>query len=218
MKNFFTKVHLLIISVFFITGCADWVHQRTYLKEMDEMKDGFFVPDRDFAVLPGDTGKRYRSKAEIAERTPAFGKRRKRWERKKFLRKERSRKEELLGEEEYKRYQRHREHFDNDSEKIYYMNLPIEERLNYLSRKRGQYRAVRRIREGSSSIEKRAIRRKQLYVGMGKEAVIQSWGRPEKIEFAGNPRMENEKWTFYHGKSRKNVFFESGLVQGWDIY
>ena len=74
MKNFFLKTYLIIICVFFVTGCADWVHQRTYLKEMDETKDGFFVPDRDFAVLSGDTGRRYRTKAEIAERTPVFGK------------------------------------------------------------------------------------------------------------------------------------------------
>ena len=204
--------------MFFVTGCADWVHQRTYLKEMDETKDGFFVPDRDFAVLSGDSGRRYRSKAEIAERTPVFGKKRRKWERKKFLRRELNRKEERLGEEEYKNYQRYRNRFDNDSERIYYMNLPIEERLNYLSRKRGQNRIGQRKREGVSNIEKMAIRKRQLYVGMGKEAVIQSWGRPEKVEFAGNPRMGNEKWTFYHGESRKKVFFESGFVQGWDIY
>ena len=69
-----------------------------------------------------------------------------------------------------------------------------------------------------TSLERRAIKKRQLFVGMTKGAVRRSWGPPIRVEFAGNPRQENEKWTFYHGKSRKNVFFESGIVQGWEFY
>ncbi len=60
--------------------------------------------------------------------------------------------------------------------------------------------------------------RKGLYVGMDKQAVIRSWGKPYRIEVAGNPKNQNERWIFNKGNSRIDyVYFESGIVQGWEI-
>ena len=114
-------------------------------------------------------------------------------------------------------HRNNRDLFDSNSERIYYLNLPIEDRLGYLSRKRGDLRRLDFKDTGYSSLERRAIKKRQLFVGMTKGAVRRSWGSPERVEYAGNPQMQNEKWTFYHGRSRKNVFFESGIVQGWDF-
>ncbi len=210
--NFF-----IFIILFLNAGCSSWLHQRTFLKEMDEVKDGFFVPRKDFEVISGDTGKQFRSKREIERRTPLTHKKRKKRDLNNFLSSELNYKESRLSKRESRRYRSNRELFDSDSERIYYLNLPMEDRLGYLSRKRGDLRRLDFKDTGYSNLERRAIRKRQLFVGMTKGAVRRSWGSPEKVEYAGNPRMENEKWTFYHGRSRKNVFFESGIVQGWDF-
>ena len=210
--NFF-----IFIILFLNAGCSSWLHQRTFLKEMDEVKDGFFIPRKDFEVISGDTGKQFRSKREIERRTPLTAKKRQKRDLNNFLSSELNDKESRLSKRESRRYRSNRELFDSDSERIYYLNLPMEDRLGYLSRKRGDLRRLDFKDTGYSNLERRAIRKRQLFVGMTKGAVRRSWGSPEKVEYAGNPRMENEKWTFYHGRSRKNVFFESGIVQGWDF-
>ena len=211
-KNSFFVFIVFLLS----TGCASWVHQRTFLKEMDEMKDGFFVPRKDFEVVSGDSGSQFRSKREIARRTPLTHKKRRKRDLKNHLSRELDYKESRLSKGESRRYRNNRELFDSDSERIYYLNLPMEERLGYLSRKQGDLRRLNFKDTGYSNLERRAIKKRQLFVGMTKGAVRRSWGTPEKVEYAGNPQMQNEKWTFYHGRSRKNVFFESGTVQGWD--
>jgi hypothetical protein len=43
------------------------------------------------------------------------------------------------------------------------------------------------------------------------------WGRPAQVEVAGNPDNENERWTFFESGSMRQVYFESGSVQGWNI-
>ena len=187
------------------------------MKEMDEMKDGFFIPRDDFEIVSGDSGKQFRSKREIARRTPLTNKKRRKRDLNNYLSNELNYKESRLTKRESRRYRDNRELFDSDSERIYYLNLPIEDRLGYLSRRRGDLRRLDFKDTGYSSLEKRAIKKRQLFVGMTKSAVRRSWGSPEKVEYAGSPQMQNEKWTFYHGRSRKNVFFESGIVQGWDF-
>ena len=207
----------ILIILFLSTGCSSWVHQRTFLKEMDEMKDGFFIPRDDFEIVSGDSGKQFRSKREIARRTPLTNKKRRKRDLNNYLSNELNYKEGRLTKRESRRYRDNRELFDSDSERIYYLNLPIEDRLGYLSRRRGDLRRLDFKDTGYSSLEKRAIKKRQLFVGMTKSAVRRSWGSPEKVEYAGSPQMQNEKWTFYHGRSRKNVFFESGIVQVWDF-
>lgn len=57
----------------------------------------------------------------------------------------------------------------------------------------------------------------EIFVGMTKTEVRSIWGGPNRVEVAGNPREENERWAFYHNGSVKLVYFEQGLVQGWQI-
>jgi len=209
---------LIVIIVFLSSGCSGWLHNRSYLKEMEQVKDNFFVPRKDFEVVSGDSGKQFRSKREITRRTPLTYKKRQQRRRKRSLLRELDQKEGGLSRRESKRYRRNEGLFNNDSERIYYLNLPIEDRLGYLSRKRGNLKRLDFADSKYTSFERGAIRKRQLFVGMTKRAVKRSWGSPERVEFAGNPRQQNEKWTFYHGKSRKNVFFESGIVQGWEFY
>ena len=50
---------------------------------------------------------------------------------------------------------------------------------------------------------------------MSKQEVMSRWGRPDYVEVAGNPRLENEKWTFLINGKQGHVYFENGQVQGW---
>ena len=213
----FKNTFFILLIAFMNVGCSGWLHKRSFLMEMDEIKDNFFVPRKDFEVVSGDTGKQFRSKREIARRTPLTYKKRQIRDKKNSIIRELAKKEGALSRREYKRYKQHRELFNNDSERIYYLNLSLEDRLGYLSRKMGGVRRLDFEDSPFTSLERRAIKKRQLFVGMTKSAVRRSWGTPIRVEF-GNPRQENEKWTFYHGKSRKNVFFESGIVQGWEFY
>ena len=52
---------------------------------------------------------------------------------------------------------------------------------------------------------------------MSKTEVQRIWGSPSRVDVAGNPKMENERWSFYHNGRVKTVFFESGRVEGWEI-
>ena len=102
--NFF-----IFIILFLNAGCSSWLHQRTFLKEMDEVKDGFFVPRKDFEVISGDTGKQFRSKREIERRTPLTAKKRQKRDLNNFLSSELNYKESRLSKRESRRYRSNRE-------------------------------------------------------------------------------------------------------------
>ncbi len=60
-------------------------------------------------------------------------------------------------------------------------------------------------------------------IGMNTSNVYQSWGEPQKVETAGNPRSGNERWiyrsnstSFWSDSSAKIVYFENGQVVGWE--
>jgi hypothetical protein len=51
---------------------------------------------------------------------------------------------------------------------------------------------------------------------MKKGQVMASIGRPSKVEVAGNPQDENERWLYHMNGASKYIYFESGEVQGWE--
>ncbi len=54
-------------------------------------------------------------------------------------------------------------------------------------------------------------------VGMDKVNVIKLWGNPMKIDIAGNPNSQNERWSFYTEGRKRVIYFENGKVEGWNI-
>lgn len=56
-----------------------------------------------------------------------------------------------------------------------------------------------------------------LHLGMTKGDVVSSWGQPQGVDFAGDPRMQNERWSFYSQGRVHYVYFEGGRVQGWNL-
>jgi hypothetical protein len=60
-------------------------------------------------------------------------------------------------------------------------------------------------------------------LGLPKEAVLQSWGKPKLVEYSGNPQLGNEKWHYTewvakngeYREQKRFVVFEAGRVAGW---
>ena len=110
--------------------------------------------------------------------------------------------------------------FEGPSEKIYYLSLSPSERREYLDVKRIDYgpRSYGSYRSPSRGLASLApIYRETLQLGMTKDQVVSTWGRPARVEVAGNPRNENERWAFYDNGRVKYVYFEGGAVQGWNV-
>ena len=52
-------------------------------------------------------------------------------------------------------------------------------------------------------------------LNMTKEDVISSWGRPDRVDIAGKPSYENERWVYRRDGAVKYIYFEAGKVGGW---
>ena len=63
----------------------------------------------------------------------------------------------------------------------------------------------------------REFNQKSIHLGMNKRDVLKYWGTPSRIDLAGDPGEENERWSFFKSNSIKHVYFEKGVVQGWYV-
>lgn len=211
LKRFWLVVIMLFIAII-TSGCGLFLPDRSYIDEMDKDSEGYFVPGEDFPVVVGDEGVAGRDKKTIMERTPLSQKQ----QRNKML--EDTLTEELLSlendlpEQEYQHYLNHASKLPTISEKIFFLRLKgLRERNEYLSSK--GYISKKDNMENLR--DELAIDNQEIIVGMSKDSVIQSWGRPMRIDVAGNPNNENERWLFYNYGKQKYVFFEKGKVKGW---
>ncbi len=221
----------------FFSSCAEFVGHRSFVDEMERESDGFFVPDSQFEIITGDKGKGYRSRAEIMRRTPISGEKgpyggseRNNIFASHYLAQELEYKEGLLTLGEYEVYREHLDIFPSISEKIYYLNLPEEERREYLDvlkRKFMRTAAGRSLASTPATLSlreqiwegerQRGLTPLELKVGMDKSQIIDEWGKPIKVDIAGNPQFENEKWVFYGPEGTSYIYFEGGKVQGWSL-
>ncbi|WP_034727547.1 hypothetical protein [Bacteriovorax sp. BSW11_IV] len=204
----------LLMSQFY--GCAELLAQRSYIDEMDRETDGLFVAGRDFPVTPGDTGQAYRSREEILDRTPASAAESEQNEYDESIRNELARKLRGLSEGEYADFKKVSDYFENDSERIYYLQLSSYEKREYLYQKGVMGRDYAQTR-GVQFLRSQSVRNNEIFMGMSKDQVVGAWGRPTRIDVAGNPRNQNERWAFYNNGKLQYVYFESGVVQGWAL-
>ncbi len=201
-----------------ISSCAGLGSiNRSYVDEMDHQTDGFFIPGQDFPVTSGDQGVEGRSRKEIQLRTPSS------FRSKEASLRERSVREELISKvnglsgRDLNQYQLAKRYLPTDSDKIFYLNLPRYERTEYLISRGDKGPKKKSQAKGMSFFESRATRLGHVSVGMSKKRIIDMWGRPGRVDIAGNPRRENERWSFYENGKIRQVFFESGKVEGWSI-
>lgn len=221
MKN------LLFTFIFSVSlvGCANMAHpDRTFIEQMDHETDGFFVPGQDFSVVPGDNGYEGRTRDEIRQRTPASARTREEELESRSLATELRAKLNSLDEREYDEYVRYREYLPTNSDKLYYLNLPKRDRVDYLMTRgyapeisKKYLRDKQNAGRGMSYFESRAVRVSDITHGMTKLQVQDLWGSPTRVDVAGNPSNENERWSFYESGKVRQVFFEKGRVAGWIV-
>ncbi len=116
--------------------------------------------------------------------------------------------------EDLELYRDHRSRFKTVSEKIYFLKLSPFDRRDYLvargfisEREGGTHRTPAQVFKGLND---------EVALGMSKPDVLDSLGKPLRVEIAGNPRHENERWLYRFNGAPKYIYFEAGEVQGWE--
>lgn len=204
----------LFLSLLLLQSCANFPLSRSFFDAMTADDDGIFTPGKDFPVTPGDSGKAHRSADDIQRRTPVTKKKSREQIYQENIKRQISRKERRLTDREYSKYANM--DFSSDSQRLYFLNLPKRQRASYLRSFRPlekSYRRQQQVMDFLTSTGGSTAR--GLQVGMGKEEVTRRWGRPHRVDIAGNPERENERWSFYQNGTLKQVYFEDGKVEGW---
>ena len=45
---------------------------------------------------------------------------------------------------------------------------------------------------------------------------MQNWGRPDRMDVAGDPKFQNERWAYQRDGVTNYIYFENGRVEGWN--
>ncbi len=187
---------------------------RSFQDEMERNSENFWSPNDDFPVVSGDSGSTHRTRREVYARTPGSVNVAAKEQQTLKLEEEIEAKIDQLSEEERGEYKSSEKYLENNSEKAYYLSLSKYKRWSYVAEKKGKQLGTQEY----STLDYLQIRQTQngrLDLGMSKDEVLSKLGRPGQIDVAGDPRNENERWSFNQGKFRKYIYFESGKVQGW---
>lgn len=205
---------LLPLILLLPIGCSQFQTRRSFLTEMEHDDSSFYNPHDDFPVVAGDTGRDYMTAKERRARTPAGQMDIEETHASRALRSELKGLENGQSEENFEMYEKHKHQLATTSEKIYFLKLPANERRDYLL-SRGF------IQEEKTPLytdrEKMfAMKKQDILLGMTKAEVMRSWGKPNQVDYAGNPRNENERWLYRTHGASKYIYFESGEVQGWE--
>lgn len=204
---------LSFLSLSLLSGCAELHVGRTYLSEMEHDDSTFFSPSDDFPIVAGDTGRNWISDDERRERTPAAEEEDFDARKSRYLKQELKDLEGLQSEDSLAFYERHKGQLTTTSERIYFLKLPSYERKDYLL-SRGFIEETKPKLDYKENLL--AVRNNDILLGMKKDDVLSSWGKPLRVEVAGNPRHENERWLYRMNGASKYIYFESGEVQGWE--
>ncbi|WP_408097761.1 hypothetical protein ACJVC5_02275 [Peredibacter sp. HCB2-198] len=209
------KRRSLVLSLFLLTGCAELYTGRSYLSEMENNNDArYFNPREDFPVVGGDSGRYWNTEEETRDRTPASEGDLAEENRKRSLRDELRKLEDSQSDDGSELYQKHKHQLKTVSERIYFLELPPSERYEYLA-SRG-FLEEEKDEYVNSKERAFAVSKQDIVLGMTKNEVVESWGKPLRIEIAGNPVNENERWLYRMRNGQKFIYFESGQVQGWE--
>lgn len=206
---------LILFSLFAFTGCAELYTGRSYLSEMEQDDSRFFNPRQDFPIVAGDSGRDWMSESERRQRTPASTEDVSENMASRALKSELRTLEGMQTEESLEMYQSHLKSLPTVSDRIYFLKLPQHERRDYLI-SRGAIEEAKRPTFPEYQQRKPGGRSSDVLLGMNKEDVLASLGKPMRVEVAGNPRNENERWLYRMNGYQKYIYFESGRVEGWE--
>lgn len=210
MKRSLFFIPLMIL----LASCSQFGDQRNYLSDLDGESGHFFEPEDDFPVVAGDSGRRWETDKERRHRIPKSPEDLALERREKSLARELASLEDRQTTRSLDLYERHKHFFKNNSEKIYFLKIPAHERVDYLS-SRGFLSQDNRLSQ-SEGLRAPASVDSEVNIGMKKNEVLNSFGHPARVEVAGNPSNENERWAYQVNGATKYIYFESGEVQGWE--
>lgn len=211
MKRLHYFFPLMALSLY---SCSELATNRSYLTEMEEESGQYFSPQDDFPVVAGDTGRTWMTEKERRSRTPASEEDLEQDRNRRSLNNELRHLENRQTQAAFEFYETYKVHLTTTSEKIYFLNLPYDERKDYLA-SRGFLKEEPTSRYPASESYS-ALKSTEISLGMSKNGVISSWGKPTRVEVAGNPSYENERWAYLVNGATKYIYFESGEVQGWE--
>lgn len=203
------------ILIFSFVSCAQFQTGRSYLTEMEQDDSRFFTPKEDFPILSGDTGRDWYTDKEMRSRIPATEEELAESRYQRSLKSELRNLENSQSESGLAYYEENKSHFQTTSEKIFFLKLLPNERKDYLL-SRGFIKEPKVIESSFEEAFGRRPENQEVFLGMKKDEVISSLGRPERVEVAGNPRNENERWLYKTNSASSYIYFESGKVQGWE--
>ncbi len=124
----------------------------------------------------------------------------------------------IQTDEARKQYYALKPYFENDAQRIHFLELPTMQAREQWAREQG-ITTNPKISQTAATI----IKDNNIALGMTGNEVEQSWGEPTDIEYAGNPVYQNERWSYTKEISTKSgyqketrvVYFEFGRVAGW---
>lgn len=201
---------LFILIPLSFTGCTQFLPHRDFLTEMERDDSSFYTPNNDFPVVVGDTGRTWETSKERQMRTPASESDRFEERNRLSLEEELRHLESEESQESLSFYDQNKHLLSTTSERIYFLRLSSYERRDYL-RSKG-WREERR----PSSHKMFGLRQSSINLGMSKDDILEGWGKPLRVEIAGNPSYENERWLYNVNGATKYIYFESGRVGGWE--
>ena len=211
MKSRWKKTFVLLALVQTV-GCSQFASRRDYLSEMESEPNQFFNPYSDFPVVAGDNGEFGISEEERKQRTPASEFDLAAQRNTLSLEQELETLEGKESEDTINYYNKYRHKLATTSERIYFLRIPHHERRDYL-----ESRGMIDKNSGYTSNETAlAIKKSDILLGMSKDDVVTSWGEPNRVEVAGNPSYQNERWVYNYNGASKYIYFESGKVEGWE--
>lgn len=203
---------LLPLTFLLFTGCADFLMHRDFLAEMEHDDSSFFNANDDFPVVAGDEGRYWMSDRERKERTPQTSYDRAEDRFNQSLKDELRALEASQSENARILYDQHKAKLGTTSEKIYFLKLRKSERKEYLAA-RG---LIQEAPVESYSPLPGRYPASTVALGMSKDDILMSFGKPKRVEIAGNPSLENERWLYSMNGATKYIYFESGRVGGWE--
>lgn len=126
----------------------------------------------------------------------------------------------LQTEREREQYYRYKPLMKNDHQRVEFIQVGSFEGRQRWLRAKGISGAGERL----SAETQQLISEQDVALGMTRQAVRQSWGEPDGVEVAGNPIYGNERWSYTHttastegfNAEKRTIYFESGVVVGWD--
>jgi hypothetical protein len=213
MKNMTFKAILLVGTVALTSSCALMLPDRSFIDEME--RESMYTPGRDFPVVSGDTGDVRIGREELMGRTPASARAMRLNKEAASIEQELIQKEDAMTEEERQKYAMDKKFLQTNSDKLYYLSLDGFDRSSYISTKKADLKDD--MERGRNMVQKRSIHSGELFLGMDKNEVVEMWGKPSRVEIAGNPANQNERWSFREDGNIRQVYFEGGKVQGWAL-